>query len=106
MDVVFQKNKNSLICICILAFSLAIISHTCHNDSDLSLQRFTICKVKNTVFSFLKTKIEKSCQVALNRSDTLDISNRFQWIPCLHEAGEPSSLQYLPFSNRAPPAVS
>ena len=104
--MVLQKNKNILICICLLAFSLAIISHTCHNDSDLSLQRFTISKIKNTVSSSLKTKMEKSCPIAFNQPDTLDISNRFQWIPCLHDAGGPSFLQYLPFSNRAPPALS
>jgi hypothetical protein len=106
MESVFQKNKNNLICICILAFSLAIISHTCPNDNDLPLQRFTISKVKNTVSSSLKTKIEKSCNIAFNRPNALDISNRVQWIPCHHDAGGPSSLQYLPFSNRAPPSVS
>ena len=102
----FQKNKNILICIFILAFSLAIISHTCHNDSDLTLQRFTISKVKNAVSPPVKTKMEKSCHIAFNRPNTLDISNRFQWIPCLRDAGGSSSLQYLSFSNRAPPALS
>jgi len=102
---VFKKVNIFFTLICLLAFSLSSLAIAFDDDKPLPYLNRSICKIKNPVSFFSKTKPGKSVLIALNRPE-LPKPSRVEGILFIREKRVFFSFQFQSFSNRAPPVLS